>query len=40
MRLILGLVVMDLGDDDDVSVDELSINSSLTLFIPEDGPKP
>jgi hypothetical protein len=38
--LTLGLVVVDLGDDDDVSVDELIIHSSLALFIPEDGPKP
>jgi hypothetical protein len=36
-RLILGSVVVD---DDDVSVDELIINSSFALLIPEDGPKP
>ena len=34
--LTLGPVV---EDDDDVSVDELIINSSSTLLIPEDGPK-
>jgi hypothetical protein len=39
-RLTLGLVVVDLGDDDEVPVDELIINSSLALFHPEDGPKP
>jgi hypothetical protein len=38
-RLILGLVVVDLGDDDDISADELIINSSLALLVPEDGPK-
>jgi hypothetical protein len=38
--LILGLVVVDLGDDDEVPVDELIINSSLALLVPEDGPKP
>jgi hypothetical protein len=32
-------VVVDLGDDDDVFVDELIINYSLALLIPEDGPK-
>jgi hypothetical protein len=31
---------VDLGDDDEVLVDELIINSSLPLFVPEDGPKP
>jgi hypothetical protein len=39
-HLILGPIVVDLGDDNDVSVDELIINSSLALLIPEDGPKP
>jgi hypothetical protein len=39
-RLILGPVVVDLGDYDEVPVDELIINSSLTLLVPEDGPKP
>jgi hypothetical protein len=39
-RLILGPVVVDLGDDDEVPVDELIINSSLVLLVPEDGPKP
>jgi hypothetical protein len=39
-RLILGPNVVDLGDDDDVSVDELITNSSLVLLVPEDGPKP
>jgi hypothetical protein len=39
-RLILGPVLVDLGDDDGVSIDELIINSSLALLIPEDGPKP
>jgi hypothetical protein len=39
-RLTLGLVVVDLGNDDEVPVDELIINSSLTLLVPEDGPKP
>jgi hypothetical protein len=37
--LTLGPVVVDLGDDDEVPVDELIINSSLALLIPEDGPK-
>jgi hypothetical protein len=37
--LSLGPIVVDLGDDDDVFVDELIINSSLALFVPEDGPK-
>jgi hypothetical protein len=36
----LGLVVVDLGDDDDVSFDELIINSSFILLISKDGPKP
>jgi hypothetical protein len=31
---------VDLDDDDEVLVDELIINSSLALLIPEDGPKP
>jgi hypothetical protein len=31
---------VDLGDDDEVPVDELIINSSLALLVPEDGPKP
>ena len=39
-HLILGSIVVDLGDDDDVSIDEFIINSSLTLLIPKDGPKP
>jgi hypothetical protein len=38
--LTLGPVVVDLGDDDKVPVDELIINSSLALLVPEDGPKP
>jgi hypothetical protein len=38
-RLTLGPIVVDLGDDDDVSIDELIINSSLALLIPKDGPK-
>jgi hypothetical protein len=39
-RLTLGPVVVDLGDDDEVPIDELIINSSLALLVPEDGPKP
>jgi hypothetical protein len=39
-HLILGLVVVDLGNDDEVPVDEFIINSSLALLVPEDGPKP
>jgi hypothetical protein len=39
-RLILGPIVVDLGDDDEVHVDELITNSSLALLIPEDGLKP
>jgi hypothetical protein len=39
-RLILGPIVVDLGDDDEVPIDELIINSSLALLVPEDGPKP
>jgi hypothetical protein len=39
-RLTLGPIVVDLGDDDEVPVDELIINSSLALLVPEDGPKP
>jgi hypothetical protein len=39
-HLTLVLVVVSLGDDDDVSIDELIINSSSVLFILEDGPKP
>jgi hypothetical protein len=39
-HLTLGPIVVDLGDDDEVPVDELIINSSLALLIPEDGPKP
>jgi hypothetical protein len=31
---------VDLGDDDEVPVDELIINLSLALLVPEDGPKP
>jgi hypothetical protein len=38
--LILGPVVVDLGDDDEVPVDELIINSSLALLVSEDGSKP
>jgi hypothetical protein len=38
--LTLDPIVVDLGDDDDVSIDELIINSSLVLLVPEDGPKP
>jgi hypothetical protein len=39
-HLILGPIVVDLGDDAGVPVDELIINSSLAFFIPKDGPKP
>jgi hypothetical protein len=39
-RLTLGPIVVDLGDDDEVPIDELIINSSLALLVPEDGPKP
>jgi hypothetical protein len=39
-RLILGPIVVDLGNDDEVPIDELIINSSLVLLVPEDGPKP
>jgi hypothetical protein len=39
-RLTLGRIVVDLGDDDEVPVDELIINSSLALLVSEDGPKP
>ena len=39
-RVILGTVVVDLGDDDKIPVDELIINSSFALLIPKDGPKP
>jgi hypothetical protein len=39
-RLTLGPTVVDLGDDDEVPIDELIINSSLPLLVPEDGPKP
>jgi hypothetical protein len=39
-RLTLGPIVVDLGDDDEVLVDELIINSSPALLVPEDGPKP
>jgi superfamily II DNA/RNA helicase len=39
-HLTLGPVVVDLGDDDEVPIDELIINSSLALLISEDGPKP
>jgi hypothetical protein len=38
-HLTLDPVVVDLGDDDDDSVDELIINSALADLIPEDGPK-
>jgi hypothetical protein len=31
---------VDLGDDDDVSVDEFIINSSLALLVLKDCPKP
>jgi hypothetical protein len=31
---------VDLGDDDEVLVDELIINSFLAFLVPEDGPKP
>jgi hypothetical protein len=31
---------VDLGNDDEVPIDELIINSSLALLVPEDGPKP
>jgi hypothetical protein len=39
-RLTQGPIIVDLDDDDEVLVDELIINSSLALLIPEDGPKP
>jgi hypothetical protein len=39
-HLSLGPVVVDLGDDDDVSIDELIINLSLALLVPGDGRKP
>jgi hypothetical protein len=39
-RLILGPVVVDLANNDEILVDELIINSSLVLLVPEDGPKP
>jgi hypothetical protein len=39
-HLILGPIVVDLGDDDEVPVDELIINSSLALLVPKEGPKP
>jgi hypothetical protein len=39
-HLNIGPIVVDLGDDDEVPVDELIINSSLALLVPEDGPKP
>ena len=32
--------VVDLGDDDEVPIEEFIINSSLALFVLEDGPKP
>jgi hypothetical protein len=38
-HLILGPIVVDLGDDDEVFIDELIIKSSLALLVPEDGPK-
>ena len=38
--LILDPVVVDLGDGDDVFIDEFIINSSLVLLFLEDGPKP
>jgi hypothetical protein len=31
---------VDLGNDDEVPIDELIINSFLVLLVPEDGPKP
>jgi hypothetical protein len=31
---------VDSGNDDDVSIDKLIINSSFALLVPEDGPKP
>jgi hypothetical protein len=39
-RLTKGPEVVDLGDDDEVPVDELIINSSLAHLVPEDGPNP
>ena len=39
-HLTLGPVIVDLGDDDDVYLNELIINSFLALLIPEDGSKP
>jgi hypothetical protein len=39
-RFTLGLVVVDLGDDAAVLVDEFIINSSLALLIPKDGSQP
>jgi hypothetical protein len=38
--LTLGPVVVDLGDDDDVFVDEFIINSSLAFLVPENSPNP
>jgi hypothetical protein len=39
-RLTLGPVVVDLGDNANILVDELIINSLLILLFLEDGPKP
>jgi hypothetical protein len=39
-HLILGPIVVDLGDDDDVFVDEFIINSSLALLVLENSPSP
>ena len=38
--LTLGPIIVDLGDDDEVPLDELIINSSFALLVPEDGSKP
>jgi hypothetical protein len=38
--LTLGPIVVDLGDDADISVDELIINLSLAHLVSKDGPKP
>jgi hypothetical protein len=35
----LGSIVVDIGDDVDVLVDQFIINSSLFLLIPKDGLK-
>jgi hypothetical protein len=39
-HLNIGPIVVDLGDDDKIVVDERIINSSFVLLVPEDGPKP